>query len=130
MEKTVKFLNEAKVFFVSTVNGDKPDVRPFGAINVFEGKLYLVTSNEKAVYKQIEKNNNVAISAVCGGYWIRINTKLVKDDRVEAKRAMLDANPNLRAMYNENDGKVEVLYFTDTVSTISSFTEAPVVEKF
>ena len=130
MEKTVKFLSEAGVFFVSTINGDKPEVRPFGALNVYEGKLYLITSNEKDVFKQIEKNNNVAISAVCGGKWIRINTKLIKDDRVDAKRSMLDANPDLRAMYNENDGKVEVLYFTDSVSTISSFTEAPVVEKF
>ena len=130
MEKTVKFLNEAGVFFVSTINGNKPEVRPFGALNVYDGKLYLITSNEKDVFKQIEKNNNVAISAVCGNKWIRINTKLVKDERVAAKKAMLDANPNLRAMYNENDGKVEVLYFTDTVSTISSFTEAPVVEKF
>ena len=130
MEKTVKFLNEAGVFFVSTINGNKPEVRPFGALNVYDGKLYLITNNKKDVFKQIEKNNNVAISAVCGSKWIRINTKLVKDERVAAKKAMLDANPNLRAMYNENDGKVEVLYFTDTVSTISSFTEAPVVEKF
>ncbi len=130
MEKTVKFLNEAGVFFVSTINGNKPEVRPFGALNVFESKLYLITSNEKDVFKQIEKNNNVAISAVCGDKWIRINAKLVKDDRIEAKRAMLDANPNLRVMYNENDGKVEVLYLSDAISTISSFTAEPQIEKF
>ena len=130
MEKTVKFLNEAGVFFVSTINGNKPEVRPFGALNVFESKLYLITSNEKDVFKQIEKNNNVAISAVYGDKWIRINAKLVKDGRIEAKRAMLDANPNLRAMYNENDGKVEVLYLSDAISTISSFTAEPQIEKF
>jgi len=130
MEKTVKFLNEAGVFFVSTINGNKPEVRPFGALNVFESKLYLITSNEKDVFKQIEKNNNVAISAVYGDKWIRINAKLVKDGRIEAKRAMLDANPNLRVMYNENDGKVEVLYLSDAISTISSFTAEPQIEKF
>lgn len=130
MEKTVKFLNDAKVFFVSTINGDKPEIRPFGAINVYNGKLYLVTSNTKNVFKQIEKNNNVAISATCGGSWIRISTKLIKDNDINAKKAMLDANPNLRGMYNENDGIVEVLYMQDATSTISSFTAAPIVEKF
>jgi len=130
MEKTVNFLNEAKVFFISTINGNKPEIRPFGALNVFENKLYIITSNEKDVFKQIQKNNNVAISAVCGNRWIRISTKLILDERVEAKRSMLDNNPDLRTMYNENDGKVEVLYFSNTTSTISSFTDAPQTEKF
>jgi uncharacterized pyridoxamine 5'-phosphate oxidase family protein len=130
MEKTVKFLNDAKVFFVSTINGDKPEVRPFGALNVYNGRLYITTSNTKDVYKQIMMNNNVAISAVLDGEWIRISAKLVNDDSLDAKKSMLDANPNLRAMYNENDGKFSVLYLTEATATISSFTSAPIVEKF
>jgi len=130
MEKTVKFLNEAKVFFVSTINGDKPEVRPFGALNVYNGRLYITTSNTKDVYKQIMMNNNVAISAVLDGEWIRISAKLVNDDSLDAKKSMLDANSNLRVMYNENDGKLSVLYLTEATATISSFTSAPIVEKF
>ena len=55
----------------------------------------------------------------------RVSGKLIPDDRVEAKKDMLDKNPNLRGMYNENDDNTIVLYFEDAVATFSSFTEAP-----
>ena len=130
MEKTVKFLNDAKTFFIATINNDKPEVRPFGAIGVFENKLYIMTGAKKDVAKQIELNNNVAITAMYNGNWIRISTKLIKDERIEAKKAMLDQNPNLRGMYNENDSNMVVYYLKDAKSTFCSFTEAPTKEEF
>ena len=130
MDKTIKFLNDAKVFFVATINDNTPEVRPFGAINVYNNKLYIMTGAKKDVAKQIDANNNVAISAILNGNWIRIKTKLVKDESIEAKKSMLDNNPSLRGMYNELDPNMVIYYLSDATSTIYSFTNKPITEKF
>lgn len=112
MKEVLQFLQDAGVFYIATMDGDQPRVRPFGAINEFDGKIYIITSNEKDVYKQMQKNPKVEISGMNKeGKWIRLSCQVVRDDRTEAKKSMLDANPNLRAMYSEEDGKMEVLYF-------------------
>ena len=59
-----------------------------------------------------------------------IRIALVEDDRVEAKKSMLDAYPNLRGMYDENDGNTQVLYFKSGVATFSSFTAPDEVIEF
>ncbi len=130
MKETYEFLKKCGVFYIATIDNDKPRVRPFGAINIFEDKLYLQTGKVKNVSKQIEINNHVEICGFCDGRWIRIETELIKDDRIEAKKSMLDNNPELRSMYNEEDDNTEVLYFTNSKSTIYSFTEAPIVMEF
>jgi len=130
MKDTYEFLKECGVFYIATIDGDKPRVRPFGAINIFEDKLYLQTGKVKNVSKQIELNPNVEISGMNNGKWIRLEGKLVRDDRIEAKTAMLDNNPELKSMYKAEDDNTEVLYFTDATATIYSFTEAPVEYKF
>ena len=130
MEEVYGFLKECGVYYLATIDNDKPRVRPFGTIEMFENKLYIQTGKKKEVYKQIEKNNNVEICAFNNGKWIRIEGKLVPDDRVEAKKDMLDKNPELRGMYNELDDNTIVLYFESGIATISSFTEVPKVIKF
>lgn len=130
MKRVYDFLKEAETYFLATVDGDKPRVRPFGTVNVFEGKLYIQTGKVKDVSKQLLKNGNAEICAMKGGEWIRISGKLVEDDRVEPKKAMLDAYPSLRGMYDENDGNTQVFYFSDAVATIYSFSSAPVVIRF
>lgn len=131
MKETLDFLKEVGTFYLATVDGDQPHVRPFGAVNEFDGKIYLITALEKDVFKQIEKNPKVEISGTTqDGRWLRLNATLVRDDNAEAKKSMLDANPNLRAMYSEDDGKSVVLYLKDATSTICSFTAAPVTYNF
>ena len=130
MKETYEFLKEANVFYLATIDEDKPRVRPFGAINIFEDKLYFQTGKVKNVSKQISINNNVEISAFSNGKWIRVEGKLISDDRLEAKENMLNNNPELKAMYKADDDNTEVLYLTDATSTIYSFTEAPVIYKF
>ena len=125
MEEVQRFLKECGYYFLATVDGDKPKVRPFGTAEIFENHLYIQTGKSKDVYKQIEKNNNVEICAFKDGKWIRISGKLIPDDRVEAKKYMLDMNPDLRRMYNENDDNTIVLYFESGKAIISSFTEEP-----
>ena len=125
MNEIYDFLKNSGVYFLATVDGDTPKVRPFGTIEIFENKLYIQTGKSKDVYKQIEKNNNVEISAFNNGRWIRISTKLIPDDRREAKKDMLDKNPQLRGMYNEDDDNTIVLYLDSYKAVIYSFTEPP-----
>lgn len=124
MEEVWKFLKNSGVYFLATIDGDKPRVRPFGTAEIFENHLYIQTGKSKDVSKQIEINNNVELCAFNDGKWLRVSGKLIRDDRVEAKKDMLDKNPNLRGMYNEEDDNTEVLYFESGIATFSSFTEA------
>ena len=123
MKETYDFLKECGVYYLATVEDDKPRVRPFGTAEIFEGHLYIQTGKKKDVFKQIEKNPRVEICAFNDGKWIRVCGKLVLDDRVEAKKYMLDQNPSLRRMYDENDDNTAVLYFEHATATFSSFTE-------
>ena len=116
-------------FFIATVDGDHARVRPFGALNIFEGKMYIITSHTKRV-KQLAENSNVELCAVNGTEWVRVAATLVEDERVEAKKSMLDANPNLRSMYSETDDNIAVYYFTDATATFSSFAGDGDVVKF
>lgn len=122
MERICNFLKEAGVYYLATVEGDQPRVRPFGTAHIFEGKLYIQTGKVKPVSKQIAVNPKVEISAFKDGTWIRIAGELENDDRIEAKKSMLDAYSNLRGMYDENDDNTQVLYFKSGVATFSSFT--------
>ena len=129
MKEVYDFLKDCGTYYLATVDNDKARVRPFGTINIFEDKLYIQTGKSKDVSKQIEKNNNVEICSFKDGKWIRVSGKLFRDDRVEAKKDMLDHYPELKSMYNENDSNTEVLYFEDAKAVIYSFTEEPRVIK-
>lgn len=125
MEEVLKFLQDAGVYYLATVDGDQPRVRPFGTSVVYEGKLYIQTGKVKDVSKQIQANPKVEICAFKDGKWIRISGKLIRDDRIEAKEYMLDAYPHLKGMYSATDDNTEVLYFEDAVAVIAEFGGAP-----
>ena len=125
MQEVYNFLKEAGVYYLATVDGDKPKVRPFGTAEIYENHLYIQTGKKKDVFKQIEANPYVELCAFNNGTWIRVSGKLVLDDRIEAKKDMLDKNPDLRSMYDENDENTAVLYFESGKAVISSFTSAP-----
>lgn len=125
MEEVFDFLKKCETFYIATVEGDKPRVRPFGVVNIFEGKLYIQTGKVKNVSKQMQINPNVEICACIEGKWIRLEGKVVRDDRKEAKISMLEENPILKNMYSADDDNTEVLYFEKAKATFYSFTEAP-----
>ena len=125
MEKVVQFLKDAQTYYLATVDGDQPRVRPFGTANVYDGKLYIQTGKVKDVSKQLHKNPKAEICAFKDGVWLRVAGELIEDDSFEARKSMLDAYPELRAMYSEDDGNTEVLYFKNATATFSSFTAAP-----
>ena len=130
MKRVLDFLKNAEVYYLATVEGDQPRVRPFGTVNEFEGKLYIQTGKVKPTSHQLAVNPKAEICAFKDGAWIRVACELVEDDRIDAKKSMLDAYPNLRGMYSENDGNTQVLYMKNAVATISSFGGAPVVIEF
>ena len=122
MERVVNFLKEAETYYLATVEGDQPRVRPFGTAHVFEGKLYIQTGKMKDVSKQIHANPKVEICAFKNGEWLRVAG--------EARQSMLDAYPSLQNMYSADDGNTEVFYFKNVTATFSSFTHEPEVVKF
>ena len=130
MERVCSFLKEAQTYYLATVDGDQPRVRPFGTIHIFEGKLYIQTGRVKDVAKQLAANPKAEICAFKDGVWLRVSGALVDDDRIEAKKSMLDAYPDLRRMYDPEDGNTEVLYFKNAKATFSSFTAAPETVEF
>lgn len=125
MERVCKFIKEAQTYYLATVEGEQPRVRPFGTIHIFEGKLYIQTGKSKDVAKQLMANGKAEICAFKGGEWLRVAGTLVEDDRREARQSMLDAYPNLQSMYSADDGNTMVLYFKDATATFSSFAGAP-----
>lgn len=130
MKQVYEFLKKAEVYYLATVEGDQPRVRPFGTIDLFEDKLYIQTGKVKPVANQMKDNPKVEISAMAEGKWIRIEAIAVLDERIEAQEHMLDNYPKLKAMYQPGDGNTEVYYLKDATAQICSFTEAPVVIKF
>jgi len=130
MEKVYEFLKSAGTYYLATIEGDQPRVRPFGTIHLFEGKLYIQTGKVKPVSKQLAANPKCELCTFQDGVWLRVAAELVEDDRVEAKKSMLDEYSNLRAMYDENDPNTQVLYLNNAVATFSSFTAATETYQF
>jgi uncharacterized pyridoxamine 5'-phosphate oxidase family protein len=130
VKEVVEFLKKAGTYYLATVEGDQPRVRPFGTANVFENKLYIQTGKKKPCAQQMLKNPKIEICAMSGGEWIRIQATAVADERVEAKESMLNAYPNLKNMYSATDNNTLVLYLKNATATISSFAGAPKTIKF
>lgn len=130
MQKVYEFLKKAGTYYLATDDNGQPRVRPFGTVDLYNGKLYIQTGKCKPVSKQIAVNPKVEICAFMDGKWLRLSGTLVNDDSRDAKKHMLDNYPELRRMYNEDDGNTQVLYFKDATATISSFTEKSEVFSF
>ncbi len=130
MKRVLEFLKKAEVYYLATVEGDQPRVRPFGTINEFDGKLYIQTGKIKPTSQQLAANPKAEICAFCEGAWIRVACELVCDDRFEAKKSMLDAYPNLRGMYDENDGNTQVFYMQNATASFCAFGKAPEIVEF
>jgi len=130
MQEVYEFLKKCGVYYLATVEGDQPRVRPFGTVDIFEGKLYIQTGKSKEVSKQLQANPKAEICAFADGKWLRVSGKLIRDDRFEAKKHLLDNYPELRKLYSPEDDNTEVLYFEDATAVFCSFFEEPRVIRF
>ena len=125
MQEVYEFLKNCGTYYLAIVDGDQPRLRPFGTVDIFEGKLYIQTGKVKDVSKQLQKNPKAEICAFANGTWVRVAGELIRDDRIEAKKHMLDAYPSLQGMYKADDDNTEVLYFRNATATFASFGGAP-----
>ncbi|MDD4076144.1 MAG: pyridoxamine 5'-phosphate oxidase family protein [Eubacteriales bacterium] len=124
MQRVYDFLKTCGTYYLATVEGDQPRVRPFGTIDLFEGRLYIQTGKVKAVSRQMHQNPKIEICAFSNGEWLRVQASAIEDDRAEARRHMLDAYPELKRMYDADDGNTEVFYLKNATATFSSFAKA------
>lgn len=123
MKEAYDFLKKCGVYYLATVEGDQPRVRPFGTVDVFEGKLYIQTGKSKPVADQMKANPKVELCGMADGKWIRLSGEAVLDERIEAQKHMLEAYPSLQKMYKAGDGNTEVYYLKNATAVIYSFTE-------
>ena len=130
MKRVCDFLKEAGVYYLATAEGDQPRVRPFGTAHIFEDKLYIQTGKSKPVAAQLAANPKAEICAFKDGVWLRVAATLREDDRREARVSMLEAYPELKAMYDPDDGNTVVYFFRDATATFCSFTAPPEVVTF
>lgn len=125
LKRVLDFLDDAGTYYLATVEGDQPRVRPFGTAIVYNNRLYIQTGKVKAVSKQLANNSKAEICAFKDGKWLRISGELINDEDRKVKTLMLEKMPILRNMYNEDDGNMQMLYFKNATATFSSFVAPP-----
>ena len=132
MDEVLKFFKDNPTYFIATVDGDQPEIRPFGTFTKFEDKLYFQTGMVKDVFKQIQANPKVAICGWDGenGAWLRVTGTAVIDERPEASAAVLEEYPSLKEFYAPGDGNCVVCYLKDAKARFCSFTSEERVVEF
>ena len=130
MKEVYDFLKKCRTYYLATVDDGRARVRPFGTVDIFEDRLYIQTGKSKAVSRQIRENPFVEICAFDGETWLRLSGELVRDERREAKKHMLDNYPELARMYSPDDNNTEVLYFRNATADFTSFTKPPKTIRF
>ncbi|MCR5664021.1 MAG: pyridoxamine 5'-phosphate oxidase family protein [Oscillospiraceae bacterium] len=125
MQEVYEFLKAAGTYYLATCDEGQPRVRPFGTVNLFDGKLYIQTGRVKAVSHQLHANPHIEICAMLPGKWLRVEASAVLDDRRDARVSMLDAYPALQKMYSPDDGNTEVWYLRNATATFYAFGEQP-----
>jgi len=122
MQEVYEFLKKCGTYYLATMEGNQPRVRPFGTIDLYNGRLYIQTGRSKKVADQLKDNGHVELCAFDGQTWVRVAGQLVLDPDIKAQEHMLDAYPSLKAMYAPGDGNTEVYYLKNATATFSSFT--------
>ena len=130
MHEVFEFLKAAGTYYLATMDGDQPRVRPFGTIDLFEDRLYIQTGKVKDVANQLKANPKIEISAMYEGRWIRLEAEAILDENIEAQVHMLDNYPSLKSMYTPGDGNTEVYFLQNVTAAICSFTAEPEVYQF
>lgn len=124
------YLKKAGTYYLATIDGTQPRVRPFGTIDEYNEKLYILTSKNKNVAKQIEANPKVELSAMVGNDWIRIEAEAYAFDDVDAQKHMLDAYPSLQNQYKVGDPNTGLYELKNGTATFYSFVNEPKSIKF
>ena len=130
MEEVYRFLKECGTYYLATDEDGQPRVRPFGTIDLFDGRLTIQTGASKAVSRQMLKNPRVELCCFQKGKWLRVAATAVEDPRLEAQEHMLEAYPGLKNRYQAGDGNTQIFALEHVTATFSSFTEEDRVVTF
>ena len=130
MQEVYEFLKACGTYYLATAEGDQPRVRPFGTIDIFDGKLTIQTGRKKEVAHQMLTNPKIEICAFHKGTWLRVSAVVKEDPRIEAAQHLLDAYPSLQKMYQPGDGNTMIFALEQGEGVFSSFTEPARTVKF
>ena len=130
MQEVYEFLKKCGTYYLATEEDGQPRVRPFGTIDLFDGRLTIQTGKVKEVSRQMLRNPRVELCAFDGERWLRLAATAVEEPRLEAQKHMLDAYPSLQSMYQPGDGNTQIFALEGVTATFSSFTEAPRTVQF
>ena len=119
MSKINEFLNEAGVFFLATVDGDQPKIRPLGLHLEMDGKELFGIGDFKNVYKQMVKNPKIEIVASKpDGHWMRYTGTAVFETDGKYAEAALEAMPHLKSIYNEQTGNKMMMFHIENATCV------------
>ncbi|QNU68595.1 pyridoxamine 5'-phosphate oxidase family protein [Ruminiclostridium herbifermentans] len=123
MDEVVKFLEENPVFYIATVDGDTPKVRPFGFFLKHQQKLYFGVGNQKETFKQLQKNPKFEISTTSkDNTWLRLSGNAVFETSEELLEKAFERNPNLKALYSKENGpRLELFYIENAKAEFLNF---------
>ena len=122
-EKVYKFIDEAKVFYLATIEDDKPHVRPLGSHKLLNDKVYFLVGDFKNVYKQLLKNPNCElVASKATGEWMRISGKAIFEKDFTISDSMLNDNKNIKELYEKNGWKAMVFHIEGKVEIIKIMT--------
>ena len=122
-ERIDEFMNEAKVFFLATVDGDKPKNRPLGFHLLKDGKIYFGVGNFKDVFKQMEANPYVEIVALVETDFLRYYGKAVFEETYDFADAIVEGNDFLKGIYNDETGfKLAIFHLEEATAEIRDIT--------
>lgn len=130
METIYNFLKNARVYYLATTDGVQPRVRPFGTINLFEGKLYIMTDKKKAVSRQLHQNPKIEISAYYRDRWLRLEASVVEDGRREPKESMLEKYPQLTPLFPPDSDDTELWFLRNAAAGIYELGKDPEIHHF
>ena len=129
LDKVMGFLNDNHPFYVATIDGDTPRVRPFGFAGSHDGKLIFACNDQMNIFKQLKANPKFEISTTSkDNQWIRLNGEVKFIDSREIKETILASNPNLKNLSKDIDGIV-IFYADKAEATFYSFSGAPLTVK-
>lgn len=126
MDKVVEELKKVGVFYIATVEGDQPRVRPFSSVVEFEGNAYICCGNHKEIYKQLSKNPKIELCGMYdGGTWLRVTAIVKEDNRTEVQQAILDDPTGPKQLYKAGDGRFVTYRLTEIKALKYNFYAAP-----
>jgi uncharacterized pyridoxamine 5'-phosphate oxidase family protein len=105
-----RFLKKCGIYLLAMVDGGIPKLYPADTINIYEHRLYIQTESE-GPSRQIISNSKISISAVRGNEWIHVDAVAVNDDRIEAKKILVNFDP-------KTCNGLQLFYLQNAVATI------------